>query len=496
MRRLMVLFNYSTKELTAKVVYYGPGLCGKTTNLQWIHEKLPIKNKGKMLSLATETDRTLFFDFLPIELGTIRGMKTRIQLYTVPGQVFYNATRRMVLKGADCVVYVCDSQEAVLEANLESFENLKQNLEANEIDPNEIPMVLQYNKRDLPNALPLEILNERMNPKGIPFFEAVAVKGIGVEETLKGVTGLVFRSLASKYGGAEATGGTPAFPLQGAVPVAATPAPVRPPAAAAAPPHVPAPAAVRPSPPVPAPRPAPPRAASATLPPLNMTPAPQPSEDLLESLELQPSGDAEALPLEADEEEFDLSEPAEHELEELSAEEELSFDTPPPSPPNPRETLVRSESEAEDLRRRIGRPALPDVSLEHVEEEESEVDEIPLDLDPEPAPAPPPAPVAVRAAAATPAPITLPPRAAVPAAPAPVVRPAPAPVPAVVPAPPHPAPVAAPAPAPTVTTAPVAVRLDAQGQTDVLVPVQVTVSDGTAQVLVQLRLTLNLRLER
>ena len=131
----MVLFNYSTKELTAKIVYYGPGLCGKTTNLQWIHEKLPIKNKGKMLSLATETDRTLFFDFLPIELGTIRGMKTRIQLYTVPGQVFYNATRRMVLKGADCVVFVCDSQEAMLDANLESFENLRQNLEANEIDP-------------------------------------------------------------------------------------------------------------------------------------------------------------------------------------------------------------------------------------------------------------------------------------------------------------------------------------------------------------------------
>ena len=119
-----------------------------------------------MLSLATETDRTLFFDFLPIELGTIRGMKTRIQLYTVPGQVFYNATRRMVLKGADCVVFVCDSQEPMLDANIESFENLRQNLEANEIDPDEIPMVLQYNKRDLPNALPIEILNERLNPRG------------------------------------------------------------------------------------------------------------------------------------------------------------------------------------------------------------------------------------------------------------------------------------------------------------------------------------------
>jgi signal recognition particle receptor subunit beta len=196
----MVLFNYSTKELTAKVVYYGPGLCGKTTNLQWVHEKLPIKNKGKMLSLATETDRTLFFDFLPIEIGTIRGMKTRIQLYTVPGQVFYNATRRMVLKGADAVCFVCDSQEAMLDANLESYENMRQNLEANEIDPDEIPVVLQYNKRDLPNALPIEILNERMNPHNYPFYEAIAVKGIGVEDTLKAVTKLVFKSLSVKYG--------------------------------------------------------------------------------------------------------------------------------------------------------------------------------------------------------------------------------------------------------------------------------------------------------
>jgi signal recognition particle receptor subunit beta len=223
----MVLFNYSTKELTAKVVYYGPGLCGKTTNLQWIHEKLPIKNKGKMLSLATETDRTLFFDFLPIELGSIRGMKTRIQLYTVPGQVFYNATRRMVLKGADCVVFVADSQEPVLDANVESLENLRQNLEANEIDADEIPTVIQFNKRDLPNALPLEILNERLNPRNVPFFEAVAIKGQGVEETLKGVTTLVFRSLASKYGGA----GEPASP-SGTGPFAAAARPA-PPAAAA-----------------------------------------------------------------------------------------------------------------------------------------------------------------------------------------------------------------------------------------------------------------------
>src|SRR5918994_6093313 len=225
----MVLFNYSTKELTAKVVYYGPGLCGKTTNLQWIHEKLPIRNKGKMLSLATEADRTLFFDFLPIELGTIRGMKTRIQLYTVPGQVFYNAPRRMVLKGADCVVFVADSQEAMIDADLDSLANLRENLEVNEINADEIPLVLQYNKRDLPNALPVEILNERLNPKGVPFFEAVAKQGIGVEETLKGATTLVFKSLAGKYGGGEAagmgprTGTQPAMAAPGTAAVAAVP---------------------------------------------------------------------------------------------------------------------------------------------------------------------------------------------------------------------------------------------------------------------------------
>ena len=195
----MVLFNYSTKELTAKVVYYGPGLCGKTTNLQWIHEKVPIKNKGKMLSLATETDRTLFFDFLPIEIGTIRGMKTRIQLYTVPGQVFYNATRRMVLKGADCVVFVCDTQEPMLEACLESYENLRQNLEANEIDPDEIPMVLQYNKRDLPKPeiSSIEDLDETLNFRGVPHFSATAVTGGGVFETLRSISTLVLSRLSA-----------------------------------------------------------------------------------------------------------------------------------------------------------------------------------------------------------------------------------------------------------------------------------------------------------
>jgi mutual gliding-motility protein MglA len=240
----MVLFNYSTKELTAKVVYYGPGLCGKTTNLQWIHDQLPIKNKGKMLSLATETDRTLFFDFLPIELGAIRGMKTRMQLYTVPGQVFYNATRRMVLKGADGVVFVADSQEAMLDANAESLENLRENLEVNEISLDTVPLVLQYNKRDLPNAASIEALNARLNPRGVPCFEAVALQGVGVEETLKGITGLVFKSLAKRYGGPEAAAvaAGPEAPnprrksVTGSIPIVPTPLPARTPAPPPAPP--------------------------------------------------------------------------------------------------------------------------------------------------------------------------------------------------------------------------------------------------------------------
>ena len=164
----MVLFNHATKEVTAKLVYYGPGLCGKTTNLQWVHENVNFKAKGKMLSLATESDRTLFFDFLPVELGTIRGMRTRVQMYTVPGQVFYDATRRMVLKGADAVVFVADSQEAMIEANLESLESLRRNLIANDLDPG-LPMVFQYNKRDLPTALPVSALNARLNPRNLPY---------------------------------------------------------------------------------------------------------------------------------------------------------------------------------------------------------------------------------------------------------------------------------------------------------------------------------------
>src|SRR3990172_3065498 len=195
----MVLFNYATRELTAKIVFYGPGLCGKTTNLEYIHKSLPDKSRGKMLYLATQTDRTLFFDFLPLDLGTVKGMKTRIQLYTVPGQVFYDATRKLVLKGADGVVFVVDSQDELMERNLESWDNLKQNLAENNLDINTIPLVIQYNKRDLPNVVSVRELNEQINILKVPYFEAIAISGVGVQETLKGITKVVLQSLQRRY---------------------------------------------------------------------------------------------------------------------------------------------------------------------------------------------------------------------------------------------------------------------------------------------------------
>ena len=197
----MVLFNYALKELTAKIVFYGPGLSGKTSNLQYIYEELPIKNKGRMLTLATETDRTLYFDFLPVDAGVVRGIKTRVQLYTVPGQVFYNATRRMVLKGADGVVFVADSQKSMVEANLESYENLRENLKAHDLKVEEMPLVLQFNKRDLKEICTLEEMNESLNPMNGPFYEAVAKDGVGVEETLQAISGLVLKSVIDRYGG-------------------------------------------------------------------------------------------------------------------------------------------------------------------------------------------------------------------------------------------------------------------------------------------------------
>ncbi|HEX9860610.1 MAG TPA: GTPase domain-containing protein, partial [Nitrospirota bacterium] len=184
----MVLINYATKEIVAKVVYYGPALCGKTTNLQYIYTKLNPKKRGKMISLATESDRTLFFDFLPMELGRVQGFKVKFQLYTVPGQVFYGATRKLVLKGADAVVFVADSQEATLEMNLDSIEDMKRNLIENNLDPETIPLVIQYNKRDLNGIMEVEDLEKTVNWRGVPYTEAVAVTGPGVMDTFKEIT--------------------------------------------------------------------------------------------------------------------------------------------------------------------------------------------------------------------------------------------------------------------------------------------------------------------
>jgi hypothetical protein len=181
----MSFINYSSREINCKIVYYGPGLCGKTTNLQYIYAKTSPEAKGKMISLATETERTLFFDFLPLALGKIRGFRTRFHLYTVPGQVFYDASRKLILKGVDGVVFVADSQIERMEANLESLDNLKVNLREQGYDLDKVPYVVQYNKRDLPNAAPLDEMRALLNPAGTPDYEACATVGKGVFETLK-----------------------------------------------------------------------------------------------------------------------------------------------------------------------------------------------------------------------------------------------------------------------------------------------------------------------
>ncbi len=191
----MAIFNYSSREISCKIVYYGPGLCGKTTNLQFIYNKTSPGAKGKMISLATETERTLFFDFLPLSLGEIRGFKTRFHLYTVPGQVFYGAIRKLVLKGVDGIVFVGDSQIMRTEANLESLDNLKENLVDQGYSLERVPYVIQYNKRDLPGVASVEELRAALNPAGVPEFEAVATTGIGVFETLKSVAKLVLLDL-------------------------------------------------------------------------------------------------------------------------------------------------------------------------------------------------------------------------------------------------------------------------------------------------------------
>ena len=191
----MSFINYSSREINCKIVYYGPGLCGKTTNLQYIYARTNPEAKGKMISLATETERTLFFDFLPLSLGEIRGFKTRFHLYTVPGQVFYDASRKLILKGVDGVVFCVDSQIARMEANIESLDNLRFNLAEQGYDLDKLPYVVQYNKRDLPDVAPVEQLREMFNPTGAPDFEAVATTGYGVFNTLKAVAKLVLTEL-------------------------------------------------------------------------------------------------------------------------------------------------------------------------------------------------------------------------------------------------------------------------------------------------------------
>ena len=192
----MSMINYASREINCKLVFYGPGLGGKTTNLEYVYNKVNPETRGKLISLATEQERTLFFDFLPVDLGSIRRFKTRFHLYTVPGQVYYNASRRLILKGVDGLVFVADSQAERMDANIAALENLYENLSDYGYDPYQLPIVLQWNKRDLPNAVPVDELRRQLNPMGLPEYEAVAVNGAGVFDTLKAVSKLVLKSLS------------------------------------------------------------------------------------------------------------------------------------------------------------------------------------------------------------------------------------------------------------------------------------------------------------
>jgi len=229
----VVFFNYTTMQMTAKIVYYGPGLCGKTTNLHWIHHKTAPGSRGDMVSLETETDRTLSFDLLPLEVGVIGGLKVRLQLYTVPGQVFYNATRKLVLKGVDGIVFVADSQQAAQDANRESMGNLHENLSELGLTLDQVPFVLQYNKRDIRNIVPVEAMNKALNPLNGPAFEAAALHGIGVFETLKAISKQAISQIRKKI--ADETRRRPEPVAAAVAPEPAAPAPQKPAASPAAP---------------------------------------------------------------------------------------------------------------------------------------------------------------------------------------------------------------------------------------------------------------------
>ena len=191
----MPFINFATREINCKIVYYGPGLSGKTTNIKWIYDHIKPENKGEMITLATETERTLFFDFVPIEVSNVKGFKVRFHLYTTPGQIIYQASRKLILKGVDGVVFVADSQEERHDANLDTLDDMLENLREYDIDIEDLPLVFQYNKRDLPNVLPVEVLRRDLNRWNRPDFEAVATKGIGVLETFKEITRQVLKKL-------------------------------------------------------------------------------------------------------------------------------------------------------------------------------------------------------------------------------------------------------------------------------------------------------------
>ena len=239
----MVQINFALKEVNCKIVFYGPGMSGKTTNLEIVHQKAPEENKGELTSISTDGDRTLFFDFMPLDLGNVAGMRTKFQLYTVPGQVYYNSTRKLVLQGVDGVIFIADSGADKIDENIESYDNLIENLQEYGKDIRELPHVIQYNKRDLPNAMPVAELDQKMNKFGVPTFEAVANTGEGVFPTLKVLAGMVLESIDKMD--SRRPSGRPAAakaPASGARPGAAprkpggviSPGPARPGAAPAA----------------------------------------------------------------------------------------------------------------------------------------------------------------------------------------------------------------------------------------------------------------------